>query len=93
MHLAHSMGDLQDGKWVIFSSTEILLISVSPSPEHDVNLPPPPQQQEAENWSMEGTWCLSIFHSWCLNRAWSMILQPILHTSTEEACEDRLAAL
>jgi len=25
----------------------------------------------------------------CLNRAWSMILQPILHASTEEACEDR----
>jgi len=24
---------------------------------------------------------------------WSMILQPILHTSTEEAREDRLAAL
>ena len=24
---------------------------------------------------------------------WSMILQPILHTSTEEACEDKLAAL
>jgi len=24
---------------------------------------------------------------------WAMILQPILHTSTEEACEDRLAAL
>ena len=28
--------------------------------------------------------------TWCLNRAWSMILQPILHTCTEEACEDRL---
>ena len=28
-----------------------------------------------------------------VNRAWSMILLPILHTSTEEACEDRLAAL
>jgi len=27
------------------------------------------------------------------NKAYSMILQPILHTSTEEACEDRLAAL
>ena len=26
----------------------------------------------------------------CLNRAWSMILQPILLTCTEEACEDRL---
>ena len=25
-------------------------------------------------------------------RALSMILQPILHTSTEEACEDRLTA-
>ena len=24
---------------------------------------------------------------------WSMILQPILHTSTEEACENRLAVL
>jgi len=24
---------------------------------------------------------------------WSMILQPIPHTSTEEACEDRLVAL
>jgi len=24
---------------------------------------------------------------------WSMTLQPILHTSTEEACEDRLTAL
>jgi len=24
---------------------------------------------------------------------WSMILQPILHTSTEEACEDRFAVL
>jgi len=24
---------------------------------------------------------------------WSMIHQPILHTSTEEACDDRLAAL
>ena len=31
--------------------------------------------------------------TWCLNRAWSMILQPILHTLTEEACGDRLAAL
>ena len=28
-----------------------------------------------------------------LNRAWSTILQPILHTSNEEACEDRLTAL
>jgi len=24
---------------------------------------------------------------------WSMIFQPVLHTSTEEACEDRFAAL
>ena len=24
---------------------------------------------------------------------WSMILQPILHTATKEACEDRLTAL
>ena len=29
----------------------------------------------------------------CLKRAWSVILQPTLHTSTEEAYEDRLAAL
>ena len=29
----------------------------------------------------------------CLKRAWSRILQSILHTSTEEAYEDRLAAL
>ena len=28
--------------------------------------------------------------TWCLNRAWPMILLPILHTTTEEACEDRL---
>jgi len=28
----------------------------------------------------------------CLNRAWSMFLQPILHTSAEDAYEDRLAA-
>jgi len=38
----------------------------------------------------------SLFHPlliWCLNRAWSVVLQPILHTSTEEACEDRLAGL
>jgi len=26
-----------------------------------------------------------------LNRAWSVILQPILHTSSEEAYEDRFA--
>ena len=38
----------------------------------------------------------SVYHpslTRCLNRAWSIILQPILHTSTEEAYEDRLAVL
>jgi len=45
------MDDLLDvgvGKRVTFSSAENLV--VSPSPEHDANLPPPPQQQQAEKW-------------------------------------------
>jgi len=37
-------------------------------------------------WNPLLTYCVK-------KRAWLMILQPILHTSTEEACEDRLAAL
>jgi len=36
---------------------------------------------------------LEICNSWCAWRVWTMILQPILHTSAGEACEDRLAAL
>ena len=37
----------------------------------------------------------SIIHCWLdvWTDAWSVVFQPILHTSTEEACEDRLAAL
>jgi len=43
---------------------------------------------------VHGDWeFLSSLLTWCLNRACSMILQPILHTSIEEAYEDRLAAL
>ena len=34
-----------------------------------------------------------IADSVCLKKAWSTILQPILHTSREETCEDRLVAL
>ena len=37
--------------------------------------------------------CHPLLTDRCLNRAWSMILKPILHTSTEEAYENRLAAL
>jgi len=32
------------------------------------------------------------FVTWCLGRAWSTILWPILYTSAEEACEDRLVS-
>jgi len=34
-----------------------------------------------------------IFFDLVFKRAWSKILQPILHTSAEEAYEDRYAAL
>ena len=57
MRLAHSMDDLLDvgvGKRVTFSSAENLV--VSPSPEHDANLPPPPQQKQAEKWGTAGTY-------------------------------------
>ena len=41
------------------------------------------------------TWRVFVIHCWL--SVWlepgQLILQPILHTSTEEACEDRLAAM
>jgi len=41
-------------------------------------------------WRRESLWHPLLTQ--CLKRSWSMILQPILHTSTEEAYENRLAA-
>ena len=67
MHVVNSVGDLLDVE-VAREVGDILCRKpycfIYPSPEHDANLPPPPQQQEAENWSMGGMWCMSIFHSY-----------------------------
>jgi len=59
MHLVHSVGDLLDVE-VAREVGDILCRKpchfISPSPEHDANLPPPPQQQQAEKWGMAGTY-------------------------------------